>query len=129
VITGFSHVQLVSRNVTATVDWYAIVLGVEPFVRGTIASGPYAAFRHPGGFVLGVQTATAEQAARLSSSAVDHLAFAVADRAALEALRERLVAAGIDAGPVFDEAVSHNVRLCDPDGLTVELTAPRCAGG
>jgi glyoxylase I family protein len=125
VITGFSHVQLVARDVAATVAWYTTVLGVEPFVQGTIASGPYAAFRHPGGFVLGVQTATGEQAAGLSSSAIDHLAFAVAGRPELEALRDRLLAAGLDVGPVFDEAVSHNVRLRDPDGLVVELTAPR----
>jgi glyoxylase I family protein len=125
VITGFSHVQLVARDVAATVAWYTTVLGVEPFVRGTIASGPYAAFRHPGGFVLGVQTATGEQAAHLSSSAVDHLSFSVAGHDELEALRARLLAAGIETGPVFDEAVSHNVRLRDPDGLVIELTAPR----
>ncbi len=124
-ITGFSHVQLVVRDVAATVAWYSTVLEVEPFVQGTLAAGPYAAFRHPAGFVLGMQTATGEQATRLSSTAVDHLAFAVAGRDELEAMRERLLDAGLDVGPVFDEAVSHNVRLRDPDGLVVELTAPR----
>jgi glyoxylase I family protein len=125
VIIGFSHVQLVVRDVIRSRQWYAAVLGVVPFVEGDIASGPYAALRHPAGFVIGMQTATPTQAPMLAGGTVDHLSFAVADLAALEAERVRLLAAGIDAGAVFDEAVSHNLRLVDPDGLVVELTAPR----
>ena len=124
-ITGFSHVQLVVRNVTRSAAWYEVVLGATRFVEGTIDSGPYAALRHPAGFVVGMQTATPDQAARLPGAAIDHLSFALPDLASLEAERTRIVTAGIAAGEIFDEAVSHNVRLVDPDGTVVELTAPK----
>lgn len=124
-ITGFSHAQLVVRDVARSSAWWATVLGVEPFVSGTIASGPYAALRHPSGFVIGLQTATDAEAAALSATAIDHLSFGVRSVEELEAIRRRLVDAGLDVGEIFDEAASHNLRLHDPDALTVELTAPK----
>jgi len=126
VILGFSHVQLVVRDVTASAAWYCEVLGLEQFVSGSIASGPYVGLRHPDAkFVIGLQTATTDEASRLASTAVEHLSFAVADRAALDRLRAGLVARAVAVGEVFEEAVSWNVRLRDPDGLALELTAPK----
>jgi glyoxylase I family protein len=127
-ITGFSHVQLVVRDVPASARWYCEVLGLEQFVSGQIGSGPYAGLRHPtAGFVIGMQTATPEEAGRLGPGAVplDHLSFAVADRATLDRMRADLSARGVDVGQVFDEGRSLNVRITDPDGMVLELTAPR----
>ena len=104
------------------------MLGVEEAVAGTIASGPYVGLRHPtAGFLVGLQTATPEEAARPPAGAVDHLSFAVDDRATLEAAAAALAAQGIASEPLREEAVSWNLRLADPDGLTVELTAPKRA--
>jgi len=126
VITGFSHVQLVVRDVASSAEWYEAVLGLERFVSGTTDSGPYAGLRHPSaGFVVGMQTATEEQRSRLPGASTDHLSFAVADRAALEQARAGLAARGIEVGEVFEEAVSCNLRVRDPDGLVIELTAPK----
>lgn len=126
VVLGFSHVQLVVTDLDASLAFYARVLGMVELVRGTTTTGPYGALRHPqAGFVVGMQVATDDQRPGLASSAIDHLSFALADRAALETWRAALVAAGIEIGEIFDEAVSHNARLRDPDGLVLELTAPR----
>jgi catechol 2,3-dioxygenase-like lactoylglutathione lyase family enzyme len=126
VILGFSHAQLVVRDVEVSAAWYCHVLGLESFVSGELASGPYVGLRHPTArFVIGLQTATAEELVGLGSSAIHHLSFAVADLAALMVTRARLDAEGIAVGEVFDEAVSHNLRLRDPDGMVLELTAPR----
>jgi catechol 2,3-dioxygenase-like lactoylglutathione lyase family enzyme len=126
VIQGFSHLQLIVRDVSVSAPWYCAALGLEQFTSGTIASGPYAGLRHPTArFVVGMQTATPEQAKALGATAVEHLSFAVADRAALDAMRADLLAQGIDVGEVFEEAVSYNARLRDPDGLVLELTAPK----
>jgi catechol 2,3-dioxygenase-like lactoylglutathione lyase family enzyme len=126
VIEGFSHVQLAVRDVPTSARWYCAVLGLEQFVSGAIASGPYAGLRHPTArFVIGLQTATPEQAGTTAISPLDHVAFGVRDRAALDEMRSALSAGGIDVGEVFEEAASYNVRLTDPDGLMVELTAPR----
>ena len=126
VIKGFSHVQLVVRDVAVSAAWYCEVLGLEQFVTGTTASGPYAGLRHPTArFVIGMQTATAEQADDLRATTIDHLSFAVTDRAALDEMRTSLLDKGIAVGDVFEEAVSYNARIHDPDGLVLELSAPK----
>jgi catechol 2,3-dioxygenase-like lactoylglutathione lyase family enzyme len=128
-IEGFSHVQLVVRDVAVSAHWYCSVLGMEQFTSGTIDSGPYAGLRHPvARFVIGMQTATCEQRSGLSSTAIDHLSFAVADSATLHGLRADLGARGVDVSDVFEEATSYNLRLRDPDGLVLELTAPKRVG-
>ena len=127
-IEGFSHVQLVVRDVATSSAWYCTVLGLEQFVSGEIDSGPYAGLRHPTArFVIGMQTATPDQALHLDATAIDHLSFSVADRATLDRMRCELSAGGIDVGDVFEEAFSYNVRIIDPDGLVLELSAPRRA--
>lgn len=125
-ILGFSHVQLIVRDVERTAAWYCDVLGLEQFVVGTIASGPYAGLRHPTAkFVIGLQTATADELVGLGASAIEHLSFGVADLATLRGMRADLVARAVDVGDIFEEAASHNLRLRDPDGLALELTAPK----
>ena len=125
-IQGFSHLQLIVRDVAISARWYCDALGLEQFTSGQIDSGPYAGLRHPTArFVIGMQTATPEQAAKLGPASIEHLSFAVADRAALDEMRTALLARGIDVGEVFEEAISFNARLRDPDGLVLELTAPK----
>jgi catechol 2,3-dioxygenase-like lactoylglutathione lyase family enzyme len=126
VILGFSHTQLVVRDVATSATWYCKTLGLEQFVEGAIDSGPYVGLRHPEArFVIGLQTATPEQSQTLASSAIEHLSFAVANRSMLEAMRAELLASDVAIGPIFEEAVSYNARLTDPDGLVLELTAPK----
>ncbi|HLY82317.1 MAG TPA: VOC family protein [Acidimicrobiales bacterium] len=125
-IEGFSHVQLVVSDVPTSAAWYCAVLGLEQFVSGVIPSGPYAGLRHPTAhFVIGMQTATPDQARRLGATSIDHLSFSVPDRATLDQMRAELSAGGVDVGDVFEEAVSYNARITDPDGLVLELSAPR----
>ncbi len=126
VILGFSHVQLIVRDVATSATWYCDVLGLEQFVQGNIDSGPYVGLRHPqANFVIGLQTTTPEQQPGLGSTAIEHLSFAVADRSTLVEMRDALALRGIDIGHLFEEAVSYNVRLRDPDGLVLELSAPK----
>jgi catechol 2,3-dioxygenase-like lactoylglutathione lyase family enzyme len=124
VIQGFSHVQLVVRDVAVSAPWYCAALGLEQFTSGQIDSGPYVGLRHPtAGFVVGMQTATPAQVEHLGGETIEHLSFSVADRDTLEDMRKHLLARGIDIGDIFEEAVSFNARLRDPDGLVLELTA------
>jgi glyoxylase I family protein len=126
VVVGFSHLQLRVADVAVSARWYCTVLGLEQFVAGNSGGAAYVGLRHPGaGFVIGMQTRTEPHEGEHASSAIDHLSFAVADLDALERLRATLVALGIDAGEVFEEQTSHNMRLADPDGLVIELTAPK----
>jgi catechol 2,3-dioxygenase-like lactoylglutathione lyase family enzyme len=129
VIQGFSHVQLVVRDVPACAEWYCAVLGLEQFVSGVTDSGPYAGLRHPTArFVVGMQTATPEQAKQLDATAIDHLSFSVADRGSLERMRSELCARDIEVSAILEEALSYNVQIVDPNGLVLELSAPKRSG-
>lgn len=124
VIVGFSHIQLVVRDVDASAAFYRAVLGLEDLASGMLGSGAYAALRHPtAGFVVGMQTAVDGDSA--ATAGIDHLAFAVADLGTLERLRGELADGGFAPGDIFEEAVSYNLRLTDPDGLVLELSAPK----
>ncbi len=52
---------------------------------------------------------------------VDHYALSVADEAALEAMRERLLAAGFPASGIVDRVYFRSLRTEDPHGQTVEI--------
>ncbi len=115
--------QLVVADIEASMQWYGIVLGMEPIARGTFVGGDYGAMRSPTGrFVIGLQTDSASVSA---AGMVHHLSFAVEDRADLERHRDAIEAAGIEAGQLLEEAASWNIRFRDPDGLVVELTAAK----
>jgi catechol 2,3-dioxygenase-like lactoylglutathione lyase family enzyme len=126
VITGFSHVQLIVGDVGKSADWYGRALGMEQFTSGTFAGGEYAGLRsRTGGFVIGLQSARPDQSASPAAGSIEHLSFAVADRATLERMRDELDTNGVDVGEIFEEAISWNLRMADPDGLQIELTAPK----
>ena len=40
-------------------------------------------------------------------------------------MRADLLALGISVGDVFEEVASYNARITDPDGLILELSAPK----
>lgn len=122
-IKGFSHVQLVVSDIDTTIQWYATVLGMETIARGTFSGGDYAALRSPTGrFVIGLQSGLTEGSV---TTQIEHLSFAVEDLVDLERHRDVIVAAGIAASGLIEEATSWNIRFRDPDGLVVELTATK----
>lgn len=123
-IKGFSHVQLIVSDIDASLQWYGTVLGMELLDRGSFAGGDFAAMRSPTGrFVIGMQTASV--ANERGAPMIEHVSFAVADRDDLERHRDEIVAAGIAASDMIEEAASWNIRFRDPDGLVVELTAAK----
>lgn len=126
-MTGLSHVQLRVTDVTSSAEWYSAALGLEPF-RTDAAIG-YVALRHPGSGVVVVLTADPSAGSRPQAGALDHLAFAVPDGAALEAWADHLTAAGIDHPGIVPENGNPSLQLRDPDGTAVELVAPRPPAG
>jgi len=74
-VYGFSHVQLLVRDLDVSERWYAQVLGLVRFAADP-ASG-YVALRHPSsGFVVVLTEAGGDTS---TGGALDHLAFAVTD--------------------------------------------------
>lgn len=122
-IRGFSHMQLVVSDVATSARWYRDVLGLEQFVAGEIpGGGAYAGLRHPtGSFVIGLQ----DGGAKGQVAMIDHVSFGVGSVEELEQWRIDLLGKGFAVTEIFEEQVSFNARVTDPDGLRVEVTAPK----
>jgi catechol-2,3-dioxygenase len=117
-MTGFSHVQLLVRDVPVSERWYATVLGMDRLTAADDDS--YVALRNRAARVVVVLTAGGGD----GESRLDHLAFAVPDGPTLEAWAAELTARGIEHPGVVDELGKPSLVLEDPDGNHVELVAP-----
>lgn len=117
-VTGFSHVQLVVRDVPTSERWYSTVLGLDRLTAADDES--YVALRHRLSRVVIVLTAGDP----VGAGSLDHLAFAVPDGPTLEAWAAELTAQGIDHPGVVDELGKPSLVLEDPDGNAIELVAP-----
>jgi len=128
-VTGFSHVQLLVTDVTASERWYSTVLGLEPFASDP-AEG-YVALRHrPSGVVvvLTERGGEAEIEAQVGGP-LDHLAFAVPDGPTLESWADHLTTCGIEHAGIVLELGKPSLQLRDPDGISIELVAPPARKG
>jgi glyoxylase I family protein len=125
-ITGLSHVQLLVTDVSASAQWYSAVLGLVPFADDPDIG--YVALQHRGGKFVVVLTRAPSRRARSTEAGgdgLDHLALAVPDGASLEAWAAHLSDVGIDHAGVVLEGGHPSLQLRDPDGLAIELVAPR----
>ena len=129
---GAHHIALTTADLDATVRFYHGLLGM-PLVGGTGANpihGRHYAF-DAGGFLVGFfeQPAHETSAAPVGWSrafgflpgAFQHLALTVADEAGLEALRARLVAAGVEVTPWLHEGPMRQFLFADNNGIVWEV--------
>jgi catechol 2,3-dioxygenase-like lactoylglutathione lyase family enzyme len=140
---GFHHVALVTPDLDATVAFYRDVLGMhagEVRVGGGVVAarhcfvrpGADAAtwglhfFEHPGASLPRYPGGLAGlRAAGFIPGALQHVAFALPDAAAADALRARLAARGVEATPTGTIGSLQNLLFFDPHGLLLEATWPR----
>ncbi len=122
-ITGIHHVTLSVNDLEASVDWYSRLLGFEVVKRVTVdgldkamlARGPLrVTFVNHGAYA--VRGPFSERRCGL-----DHLSFAVPDRAVLDAWVERLDAAGVHRGDVKRGGTGDLVAFRDPDNIALEF--------
>ena len=85
-VTGFSHVQLVVRDVPTSERWWSTVLGMDRLTAADDDS--YVALRHRPGRIVVVLTA-GDPGDPAAPGPLDHLAFAVPDGPTLEAWAAR----------------------------------------
>src|SRR4051812_21483237 len=128
-ITGLSHLGFTVRNVDASATWYQHVLGFYPV--GAYAS-PDGAFRKvflrhdgvPVRLTLAQHLPGHHEPFDETRVGLDHLAFAVADRAALDEWAERLAAANVPHSPVAPANSIPGAAVSvfrDPDNIQLEL--------
>ena len=122
-VSGFSHVQLLVRDVVTSERWYTTVLGLERMVAADDDS--YVALRHRPSRVVIVLTPRPPDAATTDGGGpLDHLAFAVPDGPTLRGWADHLTEQGVDHPGVVLELGKPSLVLTDPDGNHIELVAP-----
>jgi catechol 2,3-dioxygenase-like lactoylglutathione lyase family enzyme len=129
-VTGFNHLAVLTADLERLVAFYRDVLGGEPVdvppQPGTRARavrfGPTSAL-----VVVEVNdnphTDGAGEEHRRGH--LDHVGFDVPNAAALEAVRQRLVACGASDGRIHDYGALVTVGFTDPDGMATEVCWPR----
>lgn len=137
-MTGLSHVQLLVSDVGVSAAWYTEALGLEPYAED-LDTG-YVALRHRGARIVIVLTAASDPGdiGRPSGhpdnvvgapGELDHLAFAVPNEDALRSWADHLSGIGFGHPGVVDELGKPSLQFRDPDGIAIELVAPRRSGG
>ena len=120
-VTGFSHMQLLVDDLSASERWYATTLGLRPFA-GSAESGYIAMGGAGGRFAIVLSPRKADAPA---GSPVDHLAFSVRSVDELSTWADTLTAAGIAHGGLVESGEGTSVHVTDPNGINVELIVSR----
>ena len=122
-LLGVSHLQLQVSDVAASADWYTTVLGLEQFSAAD--DGSYIALQHrPSRVVVVLSRRARPWPGDAPGEPLDHLAFAVPDEETLRLWADHLGEAGIEHPGVAYEEGRPTLQLVDPDGISIELTAP-----
>ena len=125
-ITGIAHVELSVRNLDASSTWYCALFGAKEVFRVTqekdqleacaiLIPGPSTviAFTH--------HDAVEPTDFTAKRTGLDHLSFAVADRATLDGWAIRLNELGIPNNGVGDYGYARAITFNDPDGIALEF--------
>ena len=125
-LTGVSHIDLSVSDRMTSARWYELVLGFE--MRGErfneAAGLPWVHLIHPiSGVSLGLVEHSDNPGGRFDERrcGLDHLSFAIASRADLEAFIRRQAELGVQAPPIIDTDVASVIVLRDPDNIQIEL--------
>lgn len=125
-ITGFSHVALTVTDVDRSFEWYERLLGVQKLNEGEEGGIRFCVTMHvPSFVVLGFRHhgETANERFDESRVGLDHFAFNVANRAAMEEWEQRLAELGIDHSEIKDTDYGSILTFRDPDNIQLEFFA------
>lgn len=130
--TGISHLELSVTNAEKSAAWYADVLGLKRLRRSESENYVVEMLLHPPtGMVVGLLQHNSPASDRFDEKqpGLDHVGFAVAERAELDQWQQRLADLGVEHSPVTDSASGSGTALVfrDPDNIQLEFwwTRPR----
>ena len=126
---GFNHVATLTTDMDLTVGFYEHAFGaVVTYVVDKTEHHPYMKILDLGGgaalnvFEVPADEIIGERRRQGGRGAIDHFALAVVDRATLEQVRERLVAAGAqEVGEIQQLGDELSLFFRDPDGMELEV--------
>lgn len=124
--TAVSHLDLSVSDVERSADWYIQTLGLKRLGRSDLDNRIMIVLLHPDtGLIIGLNQHHAQSAASFDEHrpGLDHVGFAVADRADLDEWEARLSALGVEHSPVTDATSGSGTALVfrDPDNIQLEF--------
>ena len=125
-LTGVGHIALTVTDLQRSRTWYERVLGWSAVAEGDGDGVRFAVGSVPDGLLIGLREYDATDGGRFDPLRVglDHLAFAVGAED-LEGWEQRLTEFGVTHDAVQDTPFGLVLNLKDPDGIALELTAPK----
>jgi catechol 2,3-dioxygenase-like lactoylglutathione lyase family enzyme len=133
--SGFDHVATVTADLDRVVAFYRAVFDAQvTFEMAAADDHPRMVILDLGGdSALNVTeqpagTIVGDRAAPGGRGPIDHYGIAVASRAALSEVRNRLLAAGADIGDIQRLGDTWSLFFRDPDGMELEVCTPVEAG-
>jgi catechol 2,3-dioxygenase-like lactoylglutathione lyase family enzyme len=124
--TGFNHLAIVTADVRRLADFYADVFDAEvtdvPVQPGASAGALVRLGTNAALALVEVPDSPSTEGGgdELRRGHLDHVGFEVPTAAALEQVRQRLVARGVSDGVVHDYGDLVTVGFVDPDGMSTE---------
>jgi glyoxylase I family protein len=125
---ALAHIAVTVTDLDRSTRWYTALFGSEPVLDEDETTGD---FHHTvyvlgGGQLFGLHTHPAGTGGAFDEhrTGLDHVAFACADRAELEAWAARLDELGIAHGGIYDAHYGSGVSFRDPDNVALEFFAP-----
>lgn len=125
-LSGLHHIALTVSDADASAEFYGALLGLEEVFRIDDETLHARVFGGDG-FLFGVRHYKGHDKDRFSEfrTGLDHLAFGVPDREALEAMERRLDELGATYTPIAETPLGPVVVFRDPDGIQVEFFLPQ----
>jgi catechol-2,3-dioxygenase len=125
---AIAHVAVTVSDLNRSVPWYRELIGTDPVLDEDTDAGFHHTVFLVGGTLLGlhafpdgVPAGDAFEARRLG---LDHVAFGLPDRAALQGWEKRLDDLGVAHGGIVDAHYGSALSFRDPDGIALEFFAP-----
>ncbi|MEP6478723.1 MAG: VOC family protein [Rhodoglobus sp.] len=122
-IAGIHHVTLTVTDSEASAEWYRDVLGFEITKHVDQNELHKVMISRPGLFMVLVSHGDQAVPGPFSErrNGLDHLGFALADRAALDEWVAALDAAGVDHSAITQGSTGSLVAFRDPDNVALEF--------
>ena len=125
---ALAHVAVTVTDLEASTAWYSALFDAGPVLDEDETTGGFhhTVYAIGDGHLFGLHTHPDGAGGGFSERAtgLDHVAFACADRAALERWQARLDELGIAHGGIVDAHYGSGLSFRDPDGIALELFAP-----
>jgi glyoxylase I family protein len=127
-ITGGHHIALTVTDADRSAEWYGTLLGMSTVLAGEDDTVRFRVLADPqSGWVLGVRQYLGRDGGTTFDEfrvGLDHFAFGVEDRAALERWERELARLSIPFTPIAETPIGSVIVFRDPDNIQLEFWLP-----